>query len=153
MRASDWDPIRAEHYGQRLHRRKNGPATCPHPTNAAASQKVLAKAAPSTHDPKRTKAPSKSRSAVSLPQCYLPLRSTGEIAGETARVHHAARRRGSCVAARGARAAASSADDRVSQRRIVLGICTDGGRLPQRPRRNRLTHRCACLSETSVAAG
>ena len=27
------------------------------------------------------------------------------------------------------------------------------GRLPQRPRRNRLTHRCACLSETSVAAG
>ena len=26
----------------------------PHPTNAAAPQKVLAKAAPSTHDPKRT---------------------------------------------------------------------------------------------------
>ena len=45
------------------------------------------------------------------------------------------------------------ADDRISQRRIVLGICTDGGHLPQRFRRNRLTHRCACLSETSVAAG
>jgi hypothetical protein len=45
------------------------------------------------------------------------------------------------------------ADDRVSQRRVVLGICTDGGHLPQRFRRNRLTHRCACLSETSVAAG
>src|SRR5262249_58499745 len=44
-------------------------------------------------DPKRTTASSKSRSAVSLPQCYLPLQSTGEIAGETARVHHAARRR------------------------------------------------------------
>ena len=40
-----------------------------------------------------------------------------------------------------------------SQRRVVLGICTDGGHLPQRFRRNRLTHRCACLSETSVAAG
>src|SRR5215471_5574331 len=37
-------------------------------------------------DPQPTKAPSKSRSAVGLPQCYLPLRSTGEIAGETARV-------------------------------------------------------------------
>src|SRR5262245_42341964 len=34
---------------------------------------------------------------------------------------------------------------------IFLGICTDGGHLPQRARR--LTHRCACLSETSVAAG
>src|SRR5215510_10925788 len=30
-------------------------------------------------DPQPTKAPSKSRSAVGLPQCYLPLRSTGEI--------------------------------------------------------------------------
>src|SRR5262245_51426967 len=57
-------------------------------------------------DPQPTKAPSKSRSAVGLPQCYLPLRSTGEIAGETARVHHAARRRGGCVAGSGGRAAA-----------------------------------------------
>src|SRR5215467_7223696 len=57
-------------------------------------------------DPNRTKAPRKSRSAVGLPRCYLPLRSTGEIAGETARVHHAARRRGGRLAARGARAAA-----------------------------------------------
>jgi hypothetical protein len=30
--------------------------------------------------------------------------------------------------------AAQAPDDRVSQRRIVLRICTDGGRLPQRPR-------------------
>src|SRR5262249_50810571 len=51
-------------------------------------------------NPQPTKAPSNSRSAVGLPQCYLPLQSTGEIAGETARVHHAARRR-CCVAARG----------------------------------------------------
>src|SRR5438105_2402989 len=38
----------------------------------------------------------------------------------------------------GARAAHDNADDRVSQRRVVLGICTDGGRLPQRPRRTGL---------------
>src|SRR5262249_6616869 len=57
------------------------------------------------NDPQPTKAPSKSRSAVGLPRCYLPLRSTGEIAGETARVHCAAWRRGGCVAARGARPA------------------------------------------------
>jgi len=31
-----------------------------------------------------------------------------------------------------ARAASGDAGDRVSKRRIVLGICTDGGRLPQR---------------------
>jgi hypothetical protein len=27
VRAYDWDPIRAEHYGQRLHRRTNRPDT------------------------------------------------------------------------------------------------------------------------------
>ena len=32
------------------------------------------------------------------------------------------------------RAAHGNADDRISQRRIVLGICTDGGHLPQRPK-------------------
>ena len=37
----------------------------------------------------------------------------------TARVHHAARRRGGGVAARGARAAAGDAGDRVSRRRIA----------------------------------
>ena len=57
------------------------------------------------------------------------------------------------LADRGANAAAHDAGYRVSQRRIVLGIYTDGGRLPQRPRRNRLTRRCACLSGASVAAG
>src|SRR5262245_35047423 len=64
--------------------------------------------ATSASDPELTKAPLKSRSAVGLPQCYLPLRSTGETAGETARVHHPARRRGGSVAARGARAAGGS---------------------------------------------
>src|SRR5262245_44526830 len=62
--------------------------------------------ATSASDPEPTKAPLKSRSAVGLPQCYLPLRSTGETAGETARVHHAARRRGGgSLAARCAREA------------------------------------------------
>jgi hypothetical protein len=42
------------------------------------------------------------------------------------------------AAACGAGATGRGAGDRVSQRRIVLGICTDGGRLPQRPRRNQL---------------
>ena len=39
--------------------------------------------------------------------------------------------RGGGMAARGPRAAHGNADDRVSQRRIVLEICTDGGHLPQ----------------------
>src|SRR5262245_36168247 len=69
-------------------------------------------------DPKRTKAPRKSRSAIGLPQCYLPLRSTGKNAVETARVHHAARRRGGRVAARGARAAAGTPGDRLPRHHI-----------------------------------
>src|SRR6516165_2594448 len=90
-------------------------------------------------NPQPTKAPSKSRSAVGLPQCYLPLRSTGEIAGETARVHHAARRRGS-LAARGACAAAGYARDRVL--RPVAGLRDDatGGAAPE-PERSRLRRR------------
>src|SRR5262249_39760965 len=60
-------------------------------------------------DPKPTKAPSKSRSAVGLAQCYLPLPGTGEIAGETPRVHIAARWRSGRVAACGARAAGAHA--------------------------------------------
>src|SRR5262245_39465438 len=55
-------------------------------------------------DPKPTKAPSKSRSAVDHSQWYLPAGSTGD-AIETTRVHHAHRGRGS-MAAGGARAAA-----------------------------------------------
>src|SRR5262245_10683541 len=66
------------------------------------------------HDPQPTKAPSKSRTAVGLPQCYRPVRSTGEIAGETARFHHAARWR-SGVAARGKGAADGDAGDWVPQ--------------------------------------
>jgi hypothetical protein len=45
------------------------------------------------------------------------------LAIETARVHHAARRRGGCVAARGTRAAAGDAGDRVPSPRIVQCFC------------------------------
>src|SRR5262249_56964387 len=43
----------------------------------------------------------------------------------SARSHHVARRRGRRMAARGARAAVRTARHRVSQRRIVLGICSN----------------------------
>src|SRR5262249_28058666 len=78
-------------------------------------------------DPQPTKAPSKSRSAVGLPQCYLALRSTGEIAGETARVHYAARRRGG-IAARGARAAAGDARGRVHEFYAARSLASSAGR-------------------------
>src|SRR5262245_55649368 len=71
---------------------------------------VVASANSLEFDHELTSAGLKSRSAVGLPQCYLPLRSTGEIAGETARVHHAARRGGG-VAAGGAGAAGGQAAD------------------------------------------
>ena len=47
-----------------------------------------------------------------------PERSRGP-SNETARVHHAARRRGGGVAARGARAAAGDAGDRVSPQHVA----------------------------------
>ena len=61
-----------------------------------------AKARRSAYDPQPTSGGLKSRSAVGLPQCYRPVRSTGEFAGETPRFHHAARRCGCRVAARSA---------------------------------------------------
>src|SRR5262245_35796435 len=55
---------------------------------------------------------------TSLPPGVLSFLSEArEVSGsETARLHHAARRRSGCVAARGARATAADADGRVSQR-------------------------------------
>src|SRR5262245_56130143 len=69
-------------------------------------KKALVNQAPSTHDPKRTLPGSKSRTAAVC--CHtggvLSFRSLArEVLGsETARVHHATRRRGGSVAARGA---------------------------------------------------
>src|SRR5215472_3738352 len=63
----------------------------------------------SASDPKRTSTRLKSRSAVGLPQWYLPVGSTGDTAIETARVHHAARQCGDRVAGRGAHAAGGDA--------------------------------------------
>src|SRR5262245_58837955 len=72
------------------------------------------------NDPQPTNAPSKSRSAVGLPQCYLPLRSTGEIAGETPRVHHAARQRGLRVSL--CKRGGASPQDRVTLFCVATGI-------------------------------
>src|SRR5262245_5356718 len=100
-------------------------------------KRTLVRSAIDAIDPQRTRAPSKSRSAIGLPQCYLPLRSAGEIAGETARVHHASRRRDR-MAACGARAAAEDAGDWVPQRLSAQQCAEVGGRVPAGPRRNRV---------------
>src|SRR5262245_4321359 len=63
---------------------------------------------PAADDPQRSSGRLKSRSAVGPSQWYLPAGSTGDIAIEPARVHHAAWRSGGYVAARGARAAAGA---------------------------------------------
>ncbi len=52
---------------------------------------------------------------------------------KTARVHHAARRRGGRVAARGASAAADDADDRLSTSRRARGGRAGRGRISPRP--------------------
>src|SRR5262249_17486146 len=48
-----------------------------------------------------------------------PTRSSNDRNDEAAHVHHAARRRGGCVAARGAREAARDAGDRILTRRLL----------------------------------
>ena len=58
------------------------------------------------------------RSASTIPPIAARARRRGDRV-RAARVHHAARRRGGGVAARGARAAAGDAGDRVPQRRIA----------------------------------
>src|SRR4029450_1979752 len=65
-------------------------------------------------DPSTTSTGSKSRSAAVPNVLFLSLGSTGGAGSETARFHHAARRRGGGVAPRGARAAAGDAGDRIS---------------------------------------
>ena len=56
------------------------------------------------------------RDIVPLSHEAIPTQVSHGNPNSTARIHIAARRRGGCVAARGARAAASDARDRVSQR-------------------------------------
>jgi hypothetical protein len=92
------------------------------------------------NDPQPTKLPSKSRSAVGLPQCYLPVRSMGETSGETARVHHTVQRGGSGVADNGAGAAAGCAWDRVPAQRVSGSLHGWGGahRVPSGPEGVRL---------------
>jgi putative ABC transport system substrate-binding protein len=58
--------------------------------------------------------------------------------GHSSRVHHAARRRGGCVAARSARAADGNAGGRVSQQRFARCVCGLRFRVPPRSERRRL---------------
>ena len=75
-------------------------------------------------DPQPTKAGLKSRNAAppAMLRCAILSGSMGGIGSETARVHHAARRHGGRVAARGARAAASIAGDRNFGRSIARDV-------------------------------
>jgi hypothetical protein len=54
VRANDWDPIRAEHYGSGFTAAQTGRTHDRTRPMLQKRQKVLAKAAPSTHDPKET---------------------------------------------------------------------------------------------------
>src|SRR5215467_3013789 len=65
-------------------------------------------------DISQVKIPHRSRSPVPPTYANLSVGSTGGIGSETARLHHAARRRGSGVAARGTRAAGGDAGRWVS---------------------------------------
>src|SRR5262249_50621529 len=62
--------------------------------------------------------PKRSVSQFRPRSCCAPTRSSNDREDEAPRVHHAARRRGGSVAARGARAAAGDAGDWVTQRQI-----------------------------------
>src|SRR5262249_22837359 len=68
----------------------------------------------------------------------LPTRSSNDREDETARLHHASRRRDDGVAARGARAAAGDAGDRVSQHQGSRRGRTRLGRVSPGPDRDRL---------------
>src|SRR5262249_32730213 len=89
----------------------------------------------------------------------IPLTATGFRPGickpvlandEAARVHHAAWRRGSRVAARGARAAGRDVDNWLSQRRVVLGICAPSGGLSPGSDRDWLCRRPQCVYRISL---
>src|SRR5262249_38239440 len=64
--------------------------------------------------------PADSSAAIRYPvMCSRPVRGSDAFPSmETARLHHAARRRGACVAALGTRAAAGDAGGRISARRF-----------------------------------
>ena len=80
----------------------------------------------------------------------------------TARVHHAARRRGGGVAARGARAAGGDAGDRISPRCIVRGGRVvaggtppglEGNRLRRRPQRRHRISPCEQRLQSAPGTG
>jgi len=63
---------------------------------------------------------------------------------ETARVHHAARRRGGSVAAHGACAAGADASHRIPQQPVAQRISIGGGRVPPSSDRGRLCRGAKC---------
>src|SRR5215468_1417495 len=72
---------------------------------------------------------------------------------ETARVHHAYWRRGSCVAARGACAAVGDAGDRIPERTIGAGIRSRRGIFPPWPERGRLRRGSERRDRISLGGG
>src|SRR6516162_5153152 len=79
----------------------------------------------------RPDSPTASEISVIMLKSELPHEASNPVSKKEARVHHAARRHGS-VAARGARAAAGGAGDRVSQRQVAGGIGRCCGRVSPR---------------------
>src|SRR5262245_57071476 len=77
---------------------------------------------------------------------------TQERSHATARLHHAARRRGGRLAARGTRAAGDTGG-RVSQCQIARRICGGGGRVPQRHQRSWLHRRPECAHRVPLGGG
>src|SRR5262245_61653640 len=68
----------------------------------------------------------------------FPSEAREALSSETARVHHPARRRGGCVAARGAGAAAGDAGDRISKCRVTRNVREPFARISYWPERRRL---------------
>src|SRR5439155_19919586 len=73
------------------------------------------------------------------------------VGHEAAGVHHATRRHGGGVAARGARAAGGYAGGWVLQPRVTRSICYPASGAPHRPERRRASRRAATLH--SIFAG
>src|SRR5262245_34619074 len=97
--------------------------------------------------------PKRSASKFQTSCWLLPTRSSNDREDEATRVHHASRWRSGSVAARGARAAAGDAGDRVSQRRVgrwVRDLCAC---IPPGLERHRLRRRRKRRNRVSLGGG
>src|SRR6516225_3110979 len=89
----------------------------------------------------RPDSPTASEISVIMLKSELPHEAPNPVSKKASRVHIAARRRGSRVAARGARAAAGDAGDRVFEQRVSQGLFAFPVRISNRSRRIRLCRR------------